>query len=107
MPLPPQRSSRVTAALNNPLEIARDDALGREPYERAAGTVERNGFKLVSLPGLWGRMRLRRTVVRKGILRLPLLSAVQAAGKNLCAVFATRFWLRGASTRATCNCARW
>ena len=92
--------SVIAEALNNQLADERDQALGRSRYERAEGSPARNGFKCVSLPGFWGRMILRRPVVRKGTLKLPLLSALRAAGQNLCTVLATRFWLRGASTRA-------
>lgn len=38
--------------------------------------------------------------MRKGTLYLPLMGALRSAGQNLCHVLATRFWLRGASTRA-------
>jgi len=93
-------SSLIAAALNEQLVAERDEALGREPWERIAGVAQRHGFKRVSLPGFWGRLRLQRPVIRKGTLELPLLSALRAAGRNLCAVLATRFWLRGASTRA-------
>lgn len=92
--------SVIAEALNDQLADERDQALGRSHYERTPGSPARNGFKLVSLPGLWGRMILRRPVVRKGALKLPLLLALRAAGQNLCSVLATRFWLRGASTRA-------
>ena len=64
------------------------------------GSPARNGFKRVDLPGLFGRMALRRPVVRRGTLRLPLLEALKAAGQGLRNVLAVRFWLRGASTRA-------
>jgi len=77
-----------------------DEALAREPYERVEGSPKRNGFKLVSLPGLWGRMTLRRPVVRAGTLRLRLLEALKAGGRRLRDVLAVRFWLRGASTAA-------
>ncbi len=87
-------SSIIAATLNEQL------AIGRSPYERSIPGVQRNGFKSVSVPGFWGRLFLRPPVVRKGTLPLPLLSALPAAGTNLCAVLATRFWLRGTSTRA-------
>ena len=93
-------SRMITDALNDQLKAERDELLGREPYERSTDSPKRNGFKLVSLPGLWGRLVLRRRVVRKGVLRLPLLSALKEAGQNFCNLLATRFWLRGASTRA-------
>jgi len=90
----------VSEALNNQLAAERDNALGRLPYERAAGSTKRNGFKLMSLPGLWGRLTLRRPAVRAGSLSLPLLDALKAAGTGLRDMLAMRFWLRGCSTRA-------
>ncbi|MBW0008313.1 MAG: transposase [Sphingomonas sp.] len=93
-------SRMITDALNAQLKAERDEVLGRQPYERLADSPKRNRFKLVSLPGLWGRLVLRRPVIGKGVLRLPLLSALKEAGQNFCDLIATRFWLRGASTRA-------
>lgn len=93
-------STVVMEALNAQLVAERDEALARAPYERVEGSPKRNGFKLVSLPGLWGRMTLRRPVVRSGSLPLRLLDALKAGGQRLRDVLATRFWLRGASTRA-------
>ncbi len=93
-------SMLITEALNAQLKAERDEALGRDPYERSLDGPKRNGFKLVGIPGLWGRLFLRRPVVRRGTLRLPLLDALQAAGRGLAHLLAVRFWLRGASTRA-------
>jgi putative transposase len=93
-------STIIMESLNEQLIAERDEALAREPYERVAGSPKRNGFKLVSLPGLWGRMTLRRPVVRAGTLRLRLLEALKAGGRRLRDVLAVRFWLRGASTAA-------
>jgi transposase-like protein len=93
-------SSMIAEALNTQLAAERDNALGRLPYERAAGSAKRNGFKLLKLPGLWGRLTLRRPVVRAGSLSLPLLEALKAAGTGLRDMLAMRFWLRGCSTRS-------
>lgn len=90
----------IVAALNKQLVVERDEILGRQPYERQYGSLARNGFKLTRVPGLWGALTLRKPAVRRGVLRLPLLDALKAAGKGLVEVLATRFWLRGASTRA-------
>jgi len=90
----------ITDAFNNQLREERDEALGRQPYERFPESPKRNGFKLVSLPGLWGRLTLRRPVLRQGTMRLPLLDALKHAGHAISHVLAVRFWLRGASTRA-------
>lgn len=93
-------ASVITEALNAQLVAERDQALSRAPYERVEGSPARNGFKPIAFPGLWGRMTLRRPVVRLGSLQLPLLEALRLGGKKLRDVLATRFWLRGASTRA-------
>ena len=93
-------SMMITDALNAQLKVERDQALGRDPYERSSESPKRNGFKLVSLPGLWGRLTLRRPVIRRGTIRLPLLDALKAAGQTLSEFLAVRFWLRGAATRA-------
>ena len=44
-------SSMIAEALNTQLAAERDNALGRLPYERLAGSGKRNGFKLLKLPG--------------------------------------------------------
>lgn len=93
-------SAVICESLNAQLIVERDEALARAPYERVEGSPQRNGFKRVSMPGLWGSMTLRRPVLRLGNLRLPLLEALKAGGKRLRDVLAARFWLRGASTRA-------
>jgi transposase-like protein len=90
----------IVAALNTQLVAERDEILGRQAYERLPGSPSRNGFKSTRVPGLWGALKLRRPAVRRGVLRLPLLDALKTAGKSLVDVLATRFWLRGAATRA-------
>ncbi len=92
--------SILTSAFNAQLVCERDQILGRDPYERRAESVARNGFKETSVPGICGSMTLRRPVTRKGTLRLPFLSALRQAGKQLGHTLAIAFWLRGASTRA-------
>jgi len=93
-------NSILAEALNTQLAAERDQALGRASYERKPGP-SRNGYKAVKCPGLFGPLALRRPVIRKGYLRSPLLAALKDAGKNLRNLLAERFWLRGASTRAT------
>jgi len=55
--------SVIAEALSAQLIVERDEALGRQDYERVTGSPSRNGFKLVDLPGLFGRMILRRPVL--------------------------------------------
>lgn len=90
----------ITESLNAQLVVERDEALARAPYERASESQKRNGFKAVRMMGMWGEMSLRRPVVRSGSLKLPLLDALKSGGRHLRDVLATRFWLRGAATRA-------
>lgn len=90
----------IADALNSQLAAERDTAIGRLPYERVAGSVKRNGYKLFTLPGLWGRLTLRRPAVRKGTLDLPLAAALKAAGTGVRDILAMRFWLRGCGSRA-------
>lgn len=90
----------IVGALNAQLVAERDEILGRQVYERQAGSPSRNGFKLTRVPGLWGALTLRRPALRRGTLRLPLLDALKRAGKELVDVLAMRFWLRGTATRA-------
>jgi transposase-like protein len=92
--------SILANAFNAQLISERDQILGRNPYERRPGSSARNGFKETSVPGICGPMTLRRPVTRKGTLRLPFLSAIKQAGKELGNTLAMAFWLRGASTRA-------
>ncbi len=90
----------IADALNSQLAAERDMAIGRLPYERVAGSVKRNGYKLFTLPGLWGRLTLRRPAVRKGTLDLPLAAALKAAGTGIRDILAMRFWFRGCGCRA-------
>lgn len=93
-------NSILAEALNAQLASERDQALGRAPYERKPSPA-RNGFKAAKCPGLFGPLTLRRPVVRKGSLPSPLLTALKHTGEHLRDFLALRFWLRGASTRAT------
>ena len=92
-------NSAIAAIFNAHLENERDMILEREQYERVAGSVKRNGFKKFTIAGLFGRMSLRRPVVRSGTLKLPLATALKNAGTALRDLLAIRFWLRGVGTR--------
>jgi transposase-like protein len=95
-----EMNSAIATAFNERLESERDLALERDQYERVAGSVKRNGFKEFSIAGLFGRIALRRPVVRSGALVLPLAKALKSAGIALRDILAIRFWLRGTATRA-------
>ncbi|OIO01959.1 MAG: hypothetical protein AUJ51_07340 [Elusimicrobia bacterium CG1_02_56_21] len=95
-----EMNTAIATAFNERLEAERDLALERDQYQRVAGSVKRNGFKLFTIAGLFGRLALRRPVVRSGALELPLAKALKSAGTAIRNILAIRFWLRGASTRA-------
>jgi len=93
-------NSVIMQALNAQLEAERDEAIGRAPYCRSGRGPARNGYKSLHIPGLFSGLTLKRPVVRKGSIRLPLIDAMKNAGKHLCNILAVRFWLRGAATRS-------
>jgi transposase-like protein len=97
-----EMNSIIGDALNAQLVAERDQTLGRASYERKPGP-SRNGFKNTKFPGLFGPLTLQRPVIRKGSLSSPLLTALKQTGRNLRDFLALRFWLRGASTRATAS----
>lgn len=93
-------NSAIATAFNSRLESERDLVLERDQYQRVDGSVKRNGFKPFTIAGLFGRIALRRPVVRSGALVLPLARALKSAGTALRDILAIRFWLRGTATRA-------
>jgi putative transposase len=90
----------IADALNGALKAEQEALLGRAPHERLPGSPSRNGYKRLWLPGWFGRLPVQRPVVRQGTVASPLVAALKAAGRHTRDVLATRFWLRGASTRA-------
>jgi len=90
----------IADAINACMEQERDQFLGRASHERSSQPLYRNGFKKVSVPGLLGRLFLKKPDVRQGSFSSPLLQAIKQAGRDLVSLLATRFWLKGASTRA-------
>lgn len=88
-------------ALNARLKEERDEFLGRESY--AARPLEgayRNGFRNMVLPGPFGRLALKKPVLRQGGFIPRTLEALREGTGNLMAFLGRRFWLKGASTRA-------
>lgn len=95
------RAHKILAqTLNQALEEELSKAIGREPFQRGSEGRYRNGYKPTVVPGFFGRMLLHRPVLRGATPESSLLTALRNAGKNLVSLLATRFWLRGASTRA-------
>lgn len=93
-------SAFLSDVLHQKLKQERDELLGRAPYERAADGPRRNGFKTVSLKGLFSAFRLRRPVLRGKTPASPLLESLKRLGSGIVGLIASRFWLRGAATRA-------
>ena len=91
----------IAQALNAQMDLDRDHFLDRQPYERLQNSPKRNGFKTTSIPGFFGRLFLRKPVLRTGSFSSPLLCALKQAGNNLASFLAVRFWLKGAATRST------
>ena len=75
--------------------------LGRRPYQRGGDSRKRNGFKPLRLKGLFRKIVIRRPVLRTATPQSPIISLFKAFGNGIVAMIASRFWLRGTSTRAT------
>jgi transposase-like protein len=94
-------NKQLARALNDALKKEMDESLERKPYERTEGSIKRNGYKETTVPSFGGSLILKRPVVRKGTLRLPLLDALKQIGKDMIAALASAFWFKGTSTRDT------
>jgi transposase-like protein len=93
--------SVLAESLNQSLLLEQSDLLGRDQHERLeADTPYRNGYKAFRLKGIFSSVMLRRPVLRGTTPPSPFLESLKRTGKNLAGVLASRFWLRGASTRA-------
>jgi transposase-like protein len=91
----------LAEALNLSLVEEQTEGLGRESNERSRnGSLSRNGFKDFRLKGIFSSVWLRRPVLRGKTPPSAVLESLKRAGTNLLALLGTRFWLRGASTRA-------
>ena len=90
----------LTQVLNQKLQEEQDAVLARPRYQRGAAGRYRNGYKAVRLSGLLRALRLRRPVLRRGTPRSPTLRLLRRVGNSMLSLLASRFWLRGTSTRA-------
>lgn len=79
----------------------RDATLERAHYAHRGDGRLRNGFKPVSLGGLFGNWSIRKPVLRRGTPAYPLLRLLKRSGRNVLGILGSRFWLRGTATRAT------
>lgn len=93
--------SALAESLNQSLLTEQSDLLGRDLHERSeTGTLSRNGYKPFRLKGIFSSVMLRRPVLRGATPPSDFLESLKRTGKNLAGILATRFWLRGTSTRA-------
>ena len=91
----------LSKILNNAISDESNAILGRQPYERVDNSIKRNGFKHTTIAGFGSPISLKRPVIRKGTLKLPLLEALKQSGRDIIATLAAAFWLKGTSTRNT------
>ncbi len=77
-----------------------DQLLGRQPYERSTDSRRRNGFKRVRLAGLLRGLWVKKPVLRRDTPPSALLQSFRNFGHGPFGALASRFWLRGTSTRA-------
>jgi transposase-like protein len=71
----------LTETVNQMLSQEQAESLGRGRYERQPGSVYRNGFKSVGIPGFFGKLWLRQPVLRRGGPGSSLLRALRQAGQ--------------------------
>jgi putative transposase len=92
-------AKQVSEALDAQMLKERDEYVGRQPYQREAEPVHRNGFKRVFIPFLGGRLGLKQPVLRRGGFVSPTLKVLRLAGKSLVSLLGGRLWLKGIGTR--------
>lgn len=91
----------LSQIVNARLVQQRDAALDRAHYQHGGDGRLRNGFKPVSLGGLFGNWSIFKPVLRRGTPDYPLIPLLKRAGRNVLGILGSRFWLRGTATRAT------
>jgi transposase-like protein len=91
----------LSQIVNARLVQQRDAVLDRAHYQHGGDGRLRNGFKSVSLGGLFGKWSILKPVLRRGTPDYPLLGLLKRSGRNLLGVLGSRFCLRGTATRAT------
>lgn len=90
----------LTDVLDQRLREEQQELLRRPRYRRGGDGRCRNGYKPLRLKGLFHSIVLRRPVLRGKTPPSALATMLSRVGHNLMAVVASRFWLRGTSTRA-------
>jgi transposase-like protein len=91
----------LTDILNERLRKEQEELLQRSPYQRSQEKHYRNGFKLIKLKGIFASFFVRKPVLRSKTPPSPILKTLKHFGSGIIAALASRFWLRGTSTRAT------
>jgi transposase-like protein len=86
--------------LQEKLHEEQEVVLQRRPYQRGGDSRKRNGFKPLRIKGLFSSIILRRPVLRGKTPQSSIISLFRSFGKGFVMLLATRFWLRGTSTRA-------
>jgi transposase-like protein len=90
----------LTDVMQQKLLEEQDALLQRRPYQRGGDGRKRNGFKPLRIKSLFNTMVLKRPVLRGKTPPSPIITLFRTFGKGIVTLLATRFWLRGASTRA-------
>jgi transposase-like protein len=96
-----EMSMFFTDVLQEKLREEQDALLQRRPYQRGGDGRKRNGFKTLRLKGLFRKIVLKRPVLRTATPESPIIKLFKSFGNGMVAMIASRFWLRGTSTRAT------
>lgn len=94
-------NSVLADAINQKLRQEQELLLQRAPYQRSSDRKYRNGFKIVRIKGFVKSLFLRKPVLRSQTPTSHIINILRKFGKGLLASLGSRFWLRGASTRAT------
>lgn len=90
----------LSDVINEKLVNEQNQLLDRKPYERTVNKKYRNGFKRFKLKGALSSIFLKKPVLRTKTPPSKLIAMLSHFGTGLIASLASRFWLRGASTRA-------
>lgn len=91
----------LTQAINQRLLDEQAQLLQRRPYQRSSAARYRNGFKCVQIQGFIKNFFVRKPVLRSACAPSETIALLRRFGQGMLGALASRFWLRGASTRAT------
>jgi transposase-like protein len=96
-----EMSAFFADVLQEKLREEQQAVLQRRPYQRGGDGRKRNGFKPLRLKGLFRKVNLMRPVLRTATPESSIIKLFKSFGNGIVAMIASRFWLRGTSTRAT------